>query len=338
MKCKAYRAAELVEIARGRLVGDPETVVDGFSGIADAGSGDIVYAEKEKAVAAALAGHAACIVVPSVPEGYSRTFIETPSPRLAFARIIQHMAPPRLPRPGVHPTAVVAASATLGEAVSVGPLCVVDDEAAIGSQSVLIAGCYVGRGATLGAHCVLWPSSVIYPGVHLGDRVIVHAGTVVGSDGFGYVHDERGTYVKVPQLGTVVVEDDVELGANTAIDRAALEKTVIGAGTKIDNLVQIGHNVTIGAHTAVSGQTGIAGSSSIGSRCILAGQVGIADHVTVEDGVIIGAQAGVPTGKRIAKGQIVWGSPARPIEEWKRMIAAMSMLAKGRKKTSNRNG
>lgn len=338
MKSKAYRVGELAEAAHGQVVGNPDTVVDGFSGLAEAGPGDIVYAEKERALAAALASPAACIVLAAAPQGHTRAFIEAPSPRLAFARILHVMAPPRLPDPGIHPTAVVAASATLGQDVVIGPLCVVEDEASIGRGSVLLGGCYVGRGAHLGSGCVLWPSSVLYPGVHLGDRVVVHAGTVVGSDGFGYVHDERGAYVKVPQLGTVVIEDDVELGANTAIDRAAMGKTGIGAGTKIDNLVQIGHNVHIGAHTAVSGQAGIAGSSSIGSRCILAGQVGIGDHVTVEDGVIIGAQAGVPTGKRLSKGQIVWGSPARPVEEWKRMIAALSMLAKAKRKATHRDG
>ncbi|MCU0612057.1 MAG: UDP-3-O-(3-hydroxymyristoyl)glucosamine N-acyltransferase [Candidatus Eisenbacteria bacterium] len=332
MKCDAYRVAELARVARGTVVGDPDTMVDGFAGLSDAAPGDIVYAEKDRAVEAALAGPAACIILTSVPPDSSRTFIRAAGPRLAFARILHHMAPPRLPPRGIHPSAVVASSAKVGEGVSIGPLCVVDDGAVIGDGSVLTAGCYVGRDATLGVACILWPHAVLYPGVHLGDRVIVHAGTVVGSDGFGYVHDETGAYAKIPQLGTVVIEDDVEIGANTAVDRAALGRTVIGTGSKIDNLVQVGHNVAIGAHTAVSGQAGIAGSSSIGARCILAGQVGIADHVTVEDGVIIGAQSGVPTGKRIGKGQVVWGTPARPVDEAKRMIAALSMLAKGRRR------
>lgn len=335
MKCDAHRVADLAALVGGTVVGDPETIVNGFAGVSDAGPGDIVYAEKEKALAAALDSAASCIVVTAAPPEQARAFIETANPRLAFARILHHMAPPRLPRPGIHPTAVVAPSATVGEGVYVGPLCVVDEGARVGAGSVLVGGCFVGAGVTVGVGCVVWPHAVLYPGVHVGDRVIIHAGTVVGSDGFGYVHDETGAYVKVPQLGTVVIEDDVEVGANTAIDRAALGTTSIGTGTKIDNLVQIGHNVRVGAHTAISGQAGIAGSSSVGSRCILAGQVGIGDHVTVEDGVIIGAQAGVPTGKRIPKGQIAWGSPARPAEEWKRMIAALAIMAKGKRNKPN---
>ena len=332
MKCSAYRVAELASVARGTVVGDPDTIVDGFASLDDAGPGDIVYAEKEKALAAALSGQASCIVVASVPPNQNRAFIRVAAPRLAFARILHHMAPPRVTLAGVHATAVVAPTATLGEGVSVGPLCVIEEDSVVGRGSVLVAGCFVGRGVTMGSGCVLWPYAALYPGVHLGDRVIIHAGTVVGSDGFGYVHDETGVYAKIPQLGTVVIEDDVEIGANTAVDRAALGKTSIGTGTKIDNLVQIGHNVTLGAHTAISGQTGIAGSSIIGARCILAGQVGIADHVTVEDGVIIGAQSGVSTGKRVGKGQVVWGTPARPVDESKRMIAALSMLAKSKRK------
>ncbi len=330
MKCGAYRVAELAQVAGGRVVGDPDTIVEGVAAVGNAGPGDLVYAEKESILARALASPAACIVTAAVPPGSDRTFIEASSPRLAFARILHYLFPPRLPAPGVHETAVVSPTAALGRDVSVGPLCVVGDEAVIGDGTVLVASCFVGQGVRIGARCLIWPHAVLYPGVHLGNRVIVHAGTVVGSDGFGYAPDESGSYVKVPQLGTVVVEDDVELGANVTIDRAMLGVTVIREGTKIDNLVQIGHNVEVGPHTALSGQVGIAGSSRIGAHCVLAGQVGIGDHATIEDRVVIGAQSGVPTGKCIPKGQTVWGTPARPVEEWKRMIATLALLAKRR--------
>lgn len=328
MKCGVFRVGDLAQVCNGVVVGDPQTVVDGVASVEEATEGDIVYAERDKVLARALAGPASCVVVRRAPPDQRRTFIEVPNPRLAFARILHHMCPPRMPPPGIHPTAVVDPSAQVGPGVYVGPLCVVGEKAQVGEGSVLWGQCFVGPGVTMGPGCVLWPGVVLYPGVHLGARVVIHAGTVIGSDGFGYVPDEQGVYVKVLQVGTVVIGDDVEIGANSAVDRAALGRTVIGQGTKIDNLVQIGHNVVVGAHTVISGQAGIAGSSTIGSRCVLAGQVGIADHVTIEDGVVVGAQSGIATGKRIPKGEVVWGTPARPVEEAKRIVAALGRLGK----------
>jgi UDP-3-O-[3-hydroxymyristoyl] glucosamine N-acyltransferase len=213
--------------------------------------------------------------------------------------------------------------------VHIGPFSVVEEGVSIGDGAVVLAGSYIGRGCSLGKSCIIGPHAVLYAGVHLGDRVRVHAGSVVGSDGFGYVMDEdSGEYFKIPQLGTVIVEDDVEIGSNTSIDRATFGATKIGRDTKVDNLIQIAHNVQIGEHCTLSGQAGIAGSSTVGDYCVLAGQVGIADHVVLEDRVIVGAQAGVPSRKRIKGNQIIWGSPARPLAEAMRMFSTLSRLAK----------
>jgi UDP-3-O-[3-hydroxymyristoyl] glucosamine N-acyltransferase len=337
MKTSAYRVRDLARVAQGTVVGDGSITVDGFSSIEEASSGDVVYAENAKALGAALQSGAGCIVAKDVDTTDGRVFIAVDNPRLAFARIVHHMAPPSLPAPGVHAAAVVAETAELGPRVHVGPFVVIEDDASLGEGSVVLAGSYVGNGCTLGKNCVIGPHVVLYPGVHLGDRVRVHSGTVVGSDGFGYVIDEQsGSYFKIPQLGTVVVEDDVEIGSNTSIDRATFGSTTIGKDTKVDNLIQIAHNVQIGAHCTLSGQAGIAGSSTLGDYCVLAGQVGIADHVVLEDRVIVGAQAGVPSKKRIKGNQIIWGSPARPLAEAMKMFSTLALLAKekdrGRKK------
>lgn len=329
MKTTAYRVSELADVAQGTVLGDGGVTVDGFSSIEEASSGDVVYAENAKALAAALQSAACCIVAKEVDEADGHVFIAVENPRLAFARIVHHMAPPTLPAPGVHDAAVVSDTAELGSAVHVGPFAVIEDGASLGEGSVVMAGSYVGKGCSLGKNCIIGPQVVLYPGVHLGDRVRVHSGTVVGSDGFGYVMDEKsGSYFKIPQLGTVIVEDDVEIGSNTSIDRATFGSTTIGKDTKVDNLIQIAHNVQIGAHCTLSGQAGIAGSSTLGNYCVLAGQVGIADHVVLEDRVIVGAQSGVPSKKRIKANQIIWGSPARPLVEAMKMFSTLALLAK----------
>jgi len=331
MKIKPYRLTDLATVVKGSVIGDPDVTIDGFASIEEASPGDIVYAEKRRSLKQALEGQAACIMVSEAPDDSERTFLVVGNPRLAFTRIVRHMAPPKLPDPGIHPSADVNDEAAVDPGAYIGPFVVVDAEARIGRGSRIFPGTYIGRGCTVGADCIIGPHAVLYPGVHVGDRVLIQAGTVIGSDGFGYVLDEQKNYLKIPQLGTVVIEDDVEFGSNTSVDRATLGETRIGKDSKIDNLIQIAHNVRIGAHTAVSGQTGIAGSSSIGNYCVLAGQVGVGDHVTIEDQVIIGAQAGVPTGKRVRGNQILWGSPAKPVDEWKRMIAALSRLARRKK-------
>lgn len=331
MKCEPRKVSQIAEIIGAAIIGDPATVIEGFSSVEEATTGDVVYAEKRRVLKKAIEGPAACIVVSEAPENSQRTFLVFGQPRLAFTRIVRYLAPPAMPKPGIHPSAVVSDTSMVGAQVHIGPFVVVEDDTQIGEGSVILANSYVGRGCSVGRDCTVGPHAVLYPGVHLGDRVLVQAGTVLGSDGFGYILDEKKNYLKIPQLGTVVIEDDVEIGSNTSIDRATLGQTRIGKDSKIDNLVQIAHNVAVGAHTAVSGQTGIAGSTKVGDYCILAGQVGVGDHVTIEDQVIVGAQAGIPTGKRMRSNQIVWGSPAKPVDEWKRMLSILSRLAKQKK-------
>ncbi|MBI2563793.1 MAG: UDP-3-O-(3-hydroxymyristoyl)glucosamine N-acyltransferase [candidate division NC10 bacterium] len=248
-----------------------------------------------------------------------------PVPRLR-ARL--EPVPSSVPPPGIHPTAVVAADARVAPSASVGPLTVVGSGAEVGTDTILEAQVAVGAGVRIGRGCRIFPQVTLRDGVVLGDRVTVHSGAVIGADGFGYARDGH-RYVKIPQIGRVVIEDEVEIGANVTIDRATLGETRIGRGTKIDNLVQIGHNVRVGADTVIVAQVGISGSTRIGSRVTLAGQVGVVDHVDIGDDVIVGAQAGVT--KDIPAGSVVLGSPAIPHGEFKRQLAVAARLPEMRK-------
>jgi UDP-3-O-[3-hydroxymyristoyl] glucosamine N-acyltransferase len=217
---------------------------------------------------------------------------------------------------GIHPTAIVAPLARIGASVSIGPYAVIGEDTHIGEGTQIGAHCVIGAGSWIGENCRIHPRVTFYAGVRVGHRVEIHAGAVLGADGFGFAFDgER--YWKFPQAGLVEIADDVEIGANTTIDRGSLDDTRIAEGVKLDNLVHVGHNVQIGAHTVIAAQTGISGSSKLGHHVVVGGQVGIADHCTLEDGSIAGAQAGIPTGKIIRKGQTVWGTPARPLQQFK---------------------
>ncbi len=307
---------ELAALVKGEVVGDPSLRISGACSAAGATPDRITFAENPAALAAALASSAGAVVVGRKAEGAGKPLLRADHPRLAFVAILEALNPEQRPAPGVHHTAVVDRSASLGAGVSVGPCAVIEAEAVVGDGCCVGAGAVVGPGARLGPGCRLYPRAVLYAGVVLGARVIVHSGAVLGSDGFGYVDTPEGKR-KFPQVGLLVVEDDVEIGANTTIDRGALDATVIRAGTKVDNLVQIAHNVEIGRHCAVSAQTGIAGTSRIGDWVILAGQVGVGDHVTIESRAVVGAQAGIPTGKTLPGGEVYWGTPARPLSEVK---------------------
>ena len=226
----------------------------------------------------------------------------------------------------IHATAIVAANAKLASDVSVGPYVVIEEDAEVGAGTRIDAFCFLGRGARIGEHCRLHPRVTLYAAAQLGNRVEIHSGAVIGADGFGYVFGE-GRQWKFPQVGAVRIGDDVEIGVNTAIDRGSLDSTDIARGVKIDNLVQIAHNVQIGEHSILAAQTGVSGSSVLGRRVVVGGQVGIADHCTLEDGAIAGAQAGIPTGKTIRGGQTVWGTPARPLDKFKKQYAWLSRLS-----------
>jgi UDP-3-O-[3-hydroxymyristoyl] glucosamine N-acyltransferase len=286
---------------------------------------DLIYVESARQQRRAEESPANCVLAPEGLLLKNKTTLVVDNPKLAFAKASARLLPKFSLPPGIHASAIVASSARLGSDVFVGPYVVIEDEVEIGEGSIVEAFCFLGRGSSIGEKCRLHPRVTLYSGAKLASRVEVHSGAVVGSDGFGYVSGE-GRHWKFPQVGAVEIGDDVEIGSNTTIDRGSLGITRIEADVKIDNLVQIAHNVSIGAHSIVAAQTGISGSSSLAEHVTLAGQVGIADHCKLEDGAIVGAQGGVPSGKTIRQGQTVWGTPARPLDKFKKQYAAIARL------------
>jgi UDP-3-O-[3-hydroxymyristoyl] glucosamine N-acyltransferase len=291
----------------------------------------LVFAESEAALASAQASRAGAIVTSAklASESTAKPMLLVGHPKLAFARAAG-LLQTEPPRKGIHASAEVDGTASLSEGVYVGPHAIIEERAVIGAYTRIDTGVVVGAGARIGRDCRLYPRVVLYPGTELGDRVIVHAGAVLGSDGFGYVRDSStGDYTKFPQQGRLIVEDDVEIGANTTIDRGALEETRIGRGSKLDNLVHVGHNVSIGRNVVIAAQTGVSGSSTIADGAIVGGQVGIGDHVEIGPGAILGSQAGIPSGKRIhGPGIVFWGTPARPIKDYLKDLATLTRLAR----------
>jgi UDP-3-O-[3-hydroxymyristoyl] glucosamine N-acyltransferase len=294
----------------------------------------LIFAENESALDDALASRAAAVLVSQeIANGHAnevgKPLLVVAQPKLAFASAARVLRPAER-RSGVDPAALVAATATLAEDIWVGPGAVIEANASIGARTSIDAGVFIGAGVRIGSDCHLYPRVVLYSGTELGNHVIVHAGAVLGSDGFGYVRDSAtGEYMQFPQQGRLIIEDDVEIGANTTIDRGALEETRIGRGTKLDNLVHVGHNVSIGRNVVIAAQTGISGSSTIGDGVVVGGQVGIADHVEIGPGAILGAQAGIPSGKRIyGPGIVFWGTPARPIKGYLKELATLARLSR----------
>jgi UDP-3-O-[3-hydroxymyristoyl] glucosamine N-acyltransferase len=329
MKCSLKEIAELVQ---GRLIGDGATQITGIASIGSAATGDLVFVEDEKNLNRAMQSRASAVMVGSqVPEmTHSKPLISCDQPRLAFARLGEFLFPVQRHHAEVHASAVIHPSARIGKNVSIEAHVSIDEAAVLGDGTRVGAGSRIGKGVQIGKDCNLAPNVTIYPGVRLANRIIVHAGAVLGSDGFGYVRDRKsGRYTKFPQIGRLEIEDDVEIGANSTIDRGALDVTRIARGTKIDNLVHIAHNVQIGEDVVIAAQTGLSGSAVLEDGVVVAGQVGIADHVRVESGAILGAQCGIPTKKVIrGKGVVFWGTPARPIREYLKELAVLSRLAK----------
>jgi UDP-3-O-[3-hydroxymyristoyl] glucosamine N-acyltransferase len=279
----------------------------------------------ESGIVNSEAPRAACILAPreNVPDGANAIF--SSQPKLDFARAASFLHPWPQSRGTQHSTAVVSPGANVDTTTELGPFVVVEPGARIGRGCILHAGAVVGEGCSLGEECILFPGAVVYPGARLGNRVILHAGVVVGSDGFGYVSDGCRQW-KFPQVGEVIIEDDVEIGANSTIDRGSLGVTRIGTGTKVDNLVQIAHNVEIGRHVVIASQTGISGSTVIEDYAVIGGQVGFGDHARVQRGVVIGSKAGVLPGKIVRSGDVYWGVPVRPLREYKRLNALFGRL------------
>lgn len=318
-------AKAIAERLAGRLVGDGSTIVTGVASLDSARPGSLVYVDSPKHLAKAEASAAACLLLGESVSAKGKTAIQVRHPKRAFAKAVSWFVPPPKFPAGVHPSAIVSAEAKIEADVSIGPLAVIERGARIGRGTRIGAACYVGDDVRIGEECVLHANVTLYARVGLGSRVVVHSGTVIGSDGFGYVLDE-GRYWKFPQIGDVVIGDDVEIGSNVSIDRGALDSTIIGRGTKIDNLVQVGHNVRIGEDCVIAAQTGISGSCVIGNRVVIGGQVGFGEQVRVEDEAVLGGQAGLLPGKRIRRGQTVWGTPARPLAEFKRLYAHFGRL------------
>lgn len=328
---------ELAEILGANLSGPFEKVeIAGVASLQAAGAQDLVFIEDAKLLDAALGSRAGAVIGPATLNlnGPAKPFLLVKEPRLAFVRAAAIIVEPGESQLGVHPTAMVHQDAKLGLGVSVGPHASVGRGSVVGARVRIGANTQVGANVTVGAGCQIAANVTIYPHTQLGERVVVHAGAVLGSDGFGFVRDRAsGRYEKFPQIGRLDIGDDVEVGANCTIDRGALDATVIGRGTKLDNLVHIGHNVRVGDNVVIAAQSGVSGSSVIGNNVIIGGQVGIADHVTIEDGAILGAQCGVPSGKVIrGAGVVFWGTPARPIKQHLKELATLARLAeKGRK-------
>ena len=317
---------ELASHVGGRIVGDESVTIARVAGLQNAGPNEIAYVEDSKHFDAASASQAACLILPDTFESQrkAQTAIFVANPKLAFAKLAALLHPRKQRESLIHPTAVAAETANLALTVYVGPHTVIGEQTSVGAGTRIEAGVVIGDNVSIGNDCVLHPNVILYDNVSLGDRVILHAGVCVGADGFGYVRDDMG-YHKFPQIGTVVIEDDVELGAHTCVDRAALGRTRIGRGTKIDNLVQVGHNVDIGERVVIASQTGISGSVIIEDDCVIGGQVGFGDHIRVQSGAVIGSKAGVLPGKIVRPG-VWWGVPIVPLDEYKRRNAHLGRL------------
>lgn len=307
---------ELAEAIGATLEGEGALEITGVAAPERAASRDLIYIDSAKHAERAAASAALCVVAAEGLRLAGKTVLRSAHPKVAFAKaaaLLLDRAPIAL---GIHSTAIVAPLARVAESASIGPYAVIGEDAHIGAGTQIGAHAVIGAGCWIGEHCRIHPRVTLYHHVRIGHRVEIHSGAVIGADGFGYAFGE-GKHWKFPQTGIVEIGDEVEIGANTTIDRGSLDDTRIGEGVKLDNLVHIGHNCQVGAHTVIAAQTGVSGSSNLGHHVVVGGQVGIADHCTLEDGAIAGAQAGIPTGKTIRKGQTVWGTPAREIGKFK---------------------
>lgn len=310
----------------GQLIGDPNTCIQGFSGIDDIEPNSLIFIESEKYAEKAIQSSAAAVLVPPTIQVLGdKALIQVEQPMLHFMLLLKHFFQDKKYPAGIHSSAVIAPSAQIHETAYIGPHVVVGEESSIGARSVILAGCVLGDRVSIGENSRLHPNVTVYDNSVIGHRTVIHSGSVIGSDGFGYRLYE-GVQHKIPHVGKVVIDNDVEIGANTVVDRASLGSTRIGKGTKIDNLVQIAHSANIGQHNIICAMTGVAGSSKTGNYVTLAANVGISDHVTIEDNVTLGARAGVPPKKLIRKDSVWFGSPARPQQKAIEQVVALQQL------------
>lgn len=317
-------AGEIAELVGGELIGEEALIITGINSIEDAKKGDLAFANNPKHVRLIDRTAASCVITPKDAGGSGKTIIRTENPSLAFAKILSLIYPEEAKHPrGVHLSAIIEEDVSLGKDVSIGAYSVVSRGAGIEDNTVIYSGCYIGPKTKIGKSSIIYPGVVIRDGMVIGNNVIVHSGTIIGTDGFGY-HQAGEKHLKIPQVGKVVIEDDVEIGSCVTIDRATLGETRIGRGTKIDNLVQIAHNVKIGENCILVGQTGISGSSSLGKNVMLGGQAGLTDHISLGDKVMVAAKGGVS--KSFPAGSVVIGIPARPYREARKIVAATARL------------
>ena len=324
-----WTTGELAARLGAVLEGDPARVLTGVADLRAAGAGQVSFAGNPKYLPAVAASRAEAVIVPqdAVIADPKPALLRVASADAAFAAACALFAPPPVAVPrGIHPQALVSPEAKIGPNVAVGAFAVVEAGAEIGDGTTLYPQTYVGHGVRLGRDCLLYPFASVRERCILGDRVILHNGAVVGSDGFGYTVDAQGVRTKIPQTGIAVLEDDVEIGANTTIDRARFGETRVGRGTKVDNLVQIAHNCIIGEHTVLCAQSGMAGTTTVGKHVICAGQAGLAGHLAIGDGAVVGAQAGVT--KDLPGGQMYLGAPAVPRLEFGKSLAHVAGIPK----------
>ncbi len=327
------RVSEIAALVGGTCEGEADRPIRAAAALDSAGVDEVSFVGNRKAAAAAAESEAGCLLVPvDFPSG--RTLIRVEDPRTAFARVVARLHPPELPEPGIHPTAVVAADALLGEGVSIGPHAVIGPAVHIGADSAIGAGTSLGARTHLGRSCHLHANVTIYEDVHIGDRAIIHSGAVIGADGFGFAM-AGDRWEKFPQIGRVEIGDDVEIGANSTIDRAALGVTSIGDGVKLDNMVHIGHNCRIGRHVVIAAQTGISGAVVVEDYAVIGGKVGIGDKARIESRAVLGSGSGVLTSKIVRRGQVVWGTPARPLKEYLEQLANMARLPEQRRRVES---
>jgi UDP-3-O-[3-hydroxymyristoyl] glucosamine N-acyltransferase len=325
---------ELARLLEAQAEGDTQLRLSGVAPLQTAGESELSFVESERSMKEALASRAGCLLAPAGLPLPGRTVLRVRNPRYAMARAIAILNPQPPSRSGIHHTAQIGDGAVIGDDVSIGAFSVIGDSCRIAARSSIGSACVLGAGCVIGEGCLLHPRVTLYPGSRIGARVILHSGVVIGGDGFGYAR-EGEKYHKFPQIGSVEIADDVEIGANTTIDRGALGPTRIGRGTKIDNLVQVGHNVQIGENCAIASQVGISGSVTIGDHVVIAGQVGIGDHARIESGVVLGGQCGILPRKIVKPsdhpGEPLWGTPARPLREHLKQQALLARLAKKQK-------
>ena len=327
------RVDEIAKRLNAPYEGSADVEILGAAALESAGPREISFVGNRKAAAAAASSSAGCLLVTAeFPAG--RTLIRVADPRASFAAAIALLYPPPAITPGIHPTAVIAPDAKIASSAAIGPHATVGERARIGERASIGAGCSIGARVELGDDCRLHSHVTIYDNVRIGDRAVLHSGCVLGADGFGFVRGPNG-YQKFPQIGRVEIGDDVEIGANSCVDRAALGVTRIGDGVKLDNMVHIGHNCDIGKHVVIAAQTGLSGGVVVEDFAVIGGQVGIGDKARIEAGAVLGSGCGILTSKIVRKGQVVWGTPARPLKDHLEQLANLARLPRMRQQVAD---